>query len=335
MNFLRKVLVQYSVASLTVFTLLTSDNSYAAPMENPKFVDVNGIKTRYFEGGSGEAMLLVHGSHFGLTSSAYGWMPIFDHLARHFHVYAIDKLGMGYTDNPGKDSEYSMEATIDHIYGFLRTLGIEKVHLVGASRGVLPVARVAIDYPEMADSLVFFDTGTLAPEDPTAPPRVRGRGSESTTPTKESIRQSMLASPSSKHKDYITDWYVEAQLRVALLPKIKEAEQKMSSLFSQWVRLNPEKRKKIPDFERTWWFYELKEDTLELIRAGGLKAPTLIIWGYDDPSASYTRGIELFKIINLAVKRSQLHLINDCGHSPYAEYPQEVTRLVVNFIEGS
>ena len=53
MNFLGRVLVQYSVASLTVFTLLTSANSYAAPMDDPKFVDVNGIKTRYFEGGSG------------------------------------------------------------------------------------------------------------------------------------------------------------------------------------------------------------------------------------------------------------------------------------------
>ncbi|MCZ6768010.1 MAG: hypothetical protein O7D93_02045, partial [Acidobacteria bacterium] len=83
MNFLRKVLAQYSVASLTVFTFLCSAHAYAAPMEHPSFVDVNGIKTRYFEGGSGEAMLLVHGSHFGLTSSAYGWMPIFDHLARH------------------------------------------------------------------------------------------------------------------------------------------------------------------------------------------------------------------------------------------------------------
>ena len=43
MNFLRKVLVQYSVASLTVFTLLTSVNSYAAPMDDPKFVMVNPV----------------------------------------------------------------------------------------------------------------------------------------------------------------------------------------------------------------------------------------------------------------------------------------------------
>lgn len=30
-------------------------------MAEAKFIDVNGIRTRYFDGGKGEAMLLVHG----------------------------------------------------------------------------------------------------------------------------------------------------------------------------------------------------------------------------------------------------------------------------------
>ena len=34
-------------------------------VNNPKFIDVDGVKTRYFDEGSGEVLLLVHGSHMG------------------------------------------------------------------------------------------------------------------------------------------------------------------------------------------------------------------------------------------------------------------------------
>ena len=116
-------------------------------------------------------MLLVHGGGFGSTSFANNWRPIFDHLASHFHVYALDKLGQGYTDNPRNDTDYSMEAVIRHVYRFLETLGIEKVHLVGQSRGGLPVARIATDHPELVENLVIFNSRTLAPDDPTLPSR--------------------------------------------------------------------------------------------------------------------------------------------------------------------
>ncbi len=85
-------------------------------MGNAQFVDVDGIRTSYFEGGSGEPMVLVHGGHFGSKVSANCWRPIFDHLASHFHVYVVDKLGQGYTDNPRSTADYTMEAVIQHLY---------------------------------------------------------------------------------------------------------------------------------------------------------------------------------------------------------------------------
>ena len=139
MNLMRRVFLKHSVASLAVLPFLRSTKAYAVTMGNVKFVDVDGIRTRYFEGGSGEAMLLVHGGGFGSTSFANNWRPIFDHLASHFHVYALDKLGQGYTDNPRNDTDYSMEAVIRHVYRFLETLGIEKVHLVGRPEAVCPL----------------------------------------------------------------------------------------------------------------------------------------------------------------------------------------------------
>src|SRR5262245_5256917 len=125
-----------SLASLALLrrTSFAETGTTGRTMGEAKFVDVDGIRTRYFEAGSGEAMLLVHGGHFGLPGSGgQGWMPVFQHLAKHFHVYALDKLGMGLTDNPRTDAGYSMKGTVDHIYGFAQKLGMQQIHLVGHS----------------------------------------------------------------------------------------------------------------------------------------------------------------------------------------------------------
>ena len=53
------------------------------------------------------------------------------------------------------------------------------------------------------------------------------------------------------------------------------------------------------------------------MQAGGLERPTLIIWGYNDPSATYDMGVDLFKLISSSVDEAQLHLFNKCGHAPY------------------
>ena len=64
-----------------------------------------------------------------------------------------------------------------------------------------------------------------------------------------------------------------------------------------------------------------------------MKTPTLVIWGYTDPSATYDMGINLFRLISQSVDRTEFHLFNLCGHFPYQEYPEEVTNLMVGFIE--
>ena len=92
-------------------------------MSEAKYVDVSGIRTRYLEAGRGEPMLLIHGGHFGLVASADVWNPAIDKLAEHFHVYAIDRPGQGFTDNPKKDSDYVIGTSVRHAYEFLEEAG--------------------------------------------------------------------------------------------------------------------------------------------------------------------------------------------------------------------
>ena len=136
------------------------------PLSNEKFVDVGGIRTRYFEKGKGEPIILLHGSYFGADLSAdcaANWSRNFEGLSQWGRVIALDRLGQGYTDNPKRDEDYTMAAVNAHVRDFIKTLGLSNVHLVGHSRGGYVACRTTLDNPELIKTCVLVDSGTLAP----------------------------------------------------------------------------------------------------------------------------------------------------------------------------
>ena len=96
-----------------------------------QFVDVNGIRTRYYEMGEGEAMVLVHGEGWSGHSSANVWSKDIPLFAERFHVLAPDKLGSGMTENPKDDNDLNIQGEVDHIYDFIRVMKLG----TGASGG--------------------------------------------------------------------------------------------------------------------------------------------------------------------------------------------------------
>jgi pimeloyl-ACP methyl ester carboxylesterase len=303
-----------------------------------EYIDVDGIRTRYFHAGQGEALVLIHGGQWPATSSADGWSSIFDHLAEHYHVYAFDKLGMGYTDNPKSDADYSMDAVIRHAQGFIKAVGIKKAIVAGQSRGALPAARIAVNDPDLVSHLVLFDNNALASGDIKMVERA-DVPADRQAPTRESIKRAAMASPLHVRKDFITDAYIEAQYNIAMLPKIAEADKKFRDLKEKWVRENPERVKKDPRLgnnvgANAWWLIDTKNETLDMMRAGRLKAPTVMIWGWNDTFAPYTLGLDTMDILGKVVDRTEMHILNKASHFVFAEYPVEVTRLINNFISA-
>ncbi|MDA2935565.1 alpha/beta hydrolase [Acidobacteria bacterium AH-259-D05] len=350
MTLSRRSFLTRSAVCLSALQWLQPVQSYAAAADQTgglgarKFIDIDGIRTSYFEAGAGENMVLVHGGHFGSpTSSAIAWTAIFPLLAAHFHVRAVDKLGMGFTDNPRSDADYSMRAVVDHIYRFIQRTGIQKIHLVGQSRGGLPVARLAVDHPELVKTLTIIDSNTVAPGDP--PPVASDipaffvAGGPALN--KASIRERLLSTLYSKENiaDEILEQMVEAHLEVALLPKTRQAAERLDLLRSRYVERNRDKVLARPALARNsgtgWWMYQVKDETLDLIEAARLKSPTLIVWGVNDPGAPYELGIDLFELVRKSVSRAQFHLFNHCSHWPFVEYPQDMTDLLVDFIKNS
>jgi 2-hydroxy-6-oxo-6-(2'-carboxyphenyl)-hexa-2,4-dienoate hydrolase len=288
-------------------------------MTEPKFVDVDGVKTRYFDHGSGEVLLLVHGSHMGTPDaceSALDWEFNFDALARRYRVIAMEKLGQGYTGNPQSDSDYTMAATVRHAAGLLQALGLKNVHVVGHSRGGYVVARLTLDHPELVRSCVIIDSGTLAP----GPSKTEFIMAGAPKPRLSRESQRWCLEHYSFRPNHITKAWLDTCEEIGKTEKYQIAVRKMED----------------EGLKRKQFFPHLavhKEETLNWIMQGKLTQPTMLVWGYNDPTAQLKRGHVLFELIADSNPKSEMHIINEAGHFCYREQPQAFNSIIEAFVD--
>jgi 2-hydroxy-6-oxonona-2,4-dienedioate hydrolase len=237
-------------------------------------------------------------------------------LAERFHVYAVDKIGQGFTDNPQRDEDYTMAAVVQHAYGFLKTLDLRNIHPVGHSRGAYLVARLVLEHPELFDSCILVDTNTLAPgisKNETVmanPPQPRL--------SRESQR--WVLQKYSYGFEHITEEWLDSMTRVATLPKYQEAVKKMEEVGLRTTRFLP-------------YLARQKDETLGLIRDRGFGMPTLLAWAYNDPTATIEQGHALFDLIARGTPDSRMYIFNRAGHFSYREHPAEFNEMLRGFIE--
>ena len=75
-----------------------------------------------------------------------------------------------------------------------------------------------------------------------------------------------------------------------------------------------------------------KEETLGWLRDRGFQRPTLLVWGYNDPTATLDQGMRLMEIMAGSERRTQMHIINQAGHFSYREHPPEFNETLRAFI---
>jgi 2-hydroxy-6-oxonona-2,4-dienedioate hydrolase len=309
--------------AVSYVTLPTPQWASSMPQEDAKYVDVDGIRTRYFEKGEGPALILVHGGQPSAAgSNAWSWKVNFDDLSKHFQVFALDRLGQGYTDNPKtkQDFENYYQGVSDHLYGFIEALDLDDVSLVGQSQGGLPVTRVALDHPDQISCLINVDTTMIAPLDD---PQMRGAKfymyiagflHPKEGATIESLhRGSELYSHTLNN---LSEEKAHTTLAISRLPKFIEAAKTINELG-----LNPLH----PDVQA------IRDDLLADMASGQLEVPTLIVWGHNDPEGSFNSGFNLFNLLSEAGSPAAFHVFANAGHQPFTEYPNEFNRLVLSF----
>ncbi len=284
-----------------------------------KYTEIGKVKTRYTEKGKGEPLILIHGGYVGQNSTFFCWDHNFDRLAEEYHVVAFDKLGMGFTDNPPEKGPFTTAATTKHAYDFLKSLKLDKVHIVAHSRGGLTAIRLALEYPDFVRSMTLIDSGSVAPDNP---PRIVDfykdlENSIKDLPTREAIVSRTIGN--SYSKDHITDLWIDDLVEAYNLPKSIEAKKRTSGLGS--LDTMPDTR-------------EQRADTNKQVAAGKLKAPTLLFWGYNDPSALVERGINLYRQMCETVPRVEMHVFNHAGHYSFREHPVAFNETLLGFLKS-
>jgi len=112
---------------------------------------IDGTKIHYTIGGSGRALMLLHG--FAETSRM--WSPILPTLAAKFTVVAPDLPGIGESSIP--TSGIDMKRAAVQMHDLVRSLGIEKAGVVGHDIGLMVAYAYAALFPSETEKLVVMD----------------------------------------------------------------------------------------------------------------------------------------------------------------------------------
>ena len=238
-------------------------------------------------------------------------------LAKHFHVYALDKPGQGYSAIPKRDADYTFEWMFDRILRILEVLEIRNAHFVGHSRGGLVVACLALEHAHLVKTAVIVDSSTLAQEDPHLPTDTFYNELAARTPgppTPDTTR--LILGAQSVSKAHVTDDFVERTFKVATLPTTQEARQRMRTLRTEVFYPN---------------LYRKRKEVLAAIDERGLPVPTLVVWGFNDRAAPLYLGHRLFERISPNTPNAEFHVINRTGHQCFREQWEAFNRVVIDF----
>ena len=121
-----------------------------------KTVTANGINLHYLDWGTeGQPpLVLLH----GLRGHANVWEDVALALCGDYHVYSLDQRGRGDTDH-ASGGDYSTDAFVADVKGFVDAIGLEKFILFGHSMGGRNSMAFGGQYPERLERLCIVDIG--------------------------------------------------------------------------------------------------------------------------------------------------------------------------------
>ncbi|NKS67035.1 alpha/beta fold hydrolase [Rhodococcus hoagii] len=265
-----------------------------------KTVDAAGIPTRSLQAGSGdEAVVFLHGTSGHLEAFARN---IAVHAA-HYECHAIDMLGHGYTGKP--DYAYEIPRYVEHLVNYLDAVGLDKVHLVGESLGGWVAAHLASEQPERVLSLQLLAAGGTV-----ANPEIMERIRKSTTKAVQSddveLTRARLRLLMHDPVD-ATEELVEARHRIYHQPDFVANIHNLLSLQDMETR---------------------QRNLLRPDRLARIQAPTLVVWGHENPFGDVPEAKKMAEDIPGA----QLQLYPECGHWPQHEQAAMYNPLSLEFL---
>ena len=122
-----------------------------APSPQSKVAEVNGVRLNYLTSGQGDPVVLLH----GYAETSHMWLPLMPSLAKTRTVIAPDLRGAGQSSAPADG--YTKAAMAQDIYALVRSLGYERIRIVGHDIGLMVAYAHAAQHPGDVQSIVLMD----------------------------------------------------------------------------------------------------------------------------------------------------------------------------------
>lgn len=145
-------LAQPAPAGATASTSSGSDSLRFFPGFRAGVAQIDGVPIYHVTGGSGPALLLLHGA----PQSHIMWRRVAPALAEHFTVIAPDLRGYGRSGKP-RSADYSKRRMADDQIALMQGLGFDRFRLVGHDRGARVARRLAKDHKQVVERLAILD----------------------------------------------------------------------------------------------------------------------------------------------------------------------------------
>ena len=263
------------------------------------FAEVDGHRIRYRSWGEHPdqpTVMFLHG--FAGTLNAFSKVgPI---LGEDINVVAVDIMPFGLSDKP-VDYDYTFPNQARTLARLAEKLGIQELVIAGHSYGGTVASYMAANEP-IVKKLVLIDPGIQATG---VPPFVKHmvwpfRRMGARMFTGWDFRRKFVVK-SFEEPSLIDDAFVD---ELVLGTKMDGYMDGTTSFFSQYM-----------DVEVQWLF-------------DNVKVPTLLIWGKQDKNNPPRFGEEM----DAALADSRLVVIDQSGHYPHMEQPEQLSAHVKQFV---
>lgn len=267
-----------------------------------RYVDVDGIRTHYLEGGSGPTVVLLHSGEFG-GCAELSWEYSAAPLAERFHVVAPDWLGFGKTDKV-HDFVDTRGRRLRHIRRFLEVLGIERADFVGNSMAGGMITQAASADPPLLPirRIVLASGGGFSPDNEF---RRALLDYDCTEPAMRKLLHAMFHDP----KWPADEAYVRRRVELSLMPGAWEA--------------TAAARLRNPTVPQRSGFGQPDRTPYEQI-----PFPTLVIAGANDKLRNPGYADEIVARLPTAT----LVVFERCGHCPNIEQAERFVTVVSEFL---
>ncbi len=275
-------------------------------VDRPKSVDIRGYELNYIEQGSGEPLIFIHGT----IEDYRAWISRMEPYSEDNHVVSYSRR-YAWPNEQKFDSmvDYSVRIHADDLYALIQKLGFKKVHLVGHSYGAYTALTLALDHPEVVQSMVLGEPPAASLVENSE----RGQGSfnsflnNNLRPAAHDFR----ADNNEAGLEHFVQGVMGPEFRLAQLPP--EAKQAwMDNLLELWGSALNES------------FLPLDPSAIK-----SLDVPVLLLVG--DRSPSWL--VEISKELHQLLPQSEMVSIKNSSHGLYFENPEDADQAVKQFLE--